>query len=371
MAPAISSKHPGVLDVFQSGDDIAAPGRHRVAGRGGNQADAPALPEPDQAGLQVTLGAFENIPGEIAGDHRQNRLGLGIAEAAVVFEHLRSGRGEHEPEVEKAAVGEAVLLQAFHRGANEVPFDHFTEVLTFRFKHFQGTDRAHAAGIRPLVRVVDPLVITGRREDLELIVGDRGEDRDLRAFEKFFDQQPALAEFPLDQHLVEEGFGGRFIGANRHAFPGGETIELQYGRVVSANGLAGGVDVVDGGIAAGRDRMAHHEFLGELLAGLQLGRFLRGAPAGNAGVGAAVGETIAGDEITFLAGHAQIDGLRLHEGHQRREIRRRDRLRDLVNRIASRKAEDFGFGGGLVKSRDDRVFASAFSDDEDFHSTRI
>ena len=61
-----------------------------------------------------------------------------------------------------------------------------------------------------------------------------------------------------------------------------------------------------------------------------------------------------------------------HELDQRRQVvGTLGRAGDFEDRIAARKGEDLGLRRRLVERRDDRVFASAFSDHKDFHSIRI
>jgi hypothetical protein len=64
-----------------------------------------------------------DVLGEISGEEGHDGFAFGVAEAAVVFDDLGAGGGEHESEVEEAAVGEVVFFQALDGGADDVGFD--------------------------------------------------------------------------------------------------------------------------------------------------------------------------------------------------------------------------------------------------------
>ena len=72
------------------------------------QAEAPARPA--QLGLVQTAinASFEHID-KIGLEAHQDRLGLGIAEAGIELQHLRTARREHQTAVEDADEGRALL----------------------------------------------------------------------------------------------------------------------------------------------------------------------------------------------------------------------------------------------------------------------
>ena len=66
------------------------------------------------------LGGAEQQLAEIGHQPRQQHLAFGVAEADVVLDQLRPGRGQHQPGVEHAAIGAALGRHAGDRRAHDL-----------------------------------------------------------------------------------------------------------------------------------------------------------------------------------------------------------------------------------------------------------
>ena len=103
----------GTRFVAQAGDRRAEHGRVGVAGRGGHHGEGRAVAHLDGRRVELAAAAGQRQLGEIGVEQRQDRLRLGVAEAAVELEQLRSVGGQHQPgvqhaDVRRAAGGEVV-----------------------------------------------------------------------------------------------------------------------------------------------------------------------------------------------------------------------------------------------------------------------
>ncbi len=86
---------------------------------------------------------------------------------------------------------------------------------------------------------------------------------------------------------------------------------------------------------------------------------------------AEIGESLAFDEVAFLASHAEVDGVGFHPGDERFEAVGSDGFGDLENRVAAGEAEQFGFPGRFRQGPHQRVFAPAFANDQYSHPRRF
>ena len=147
--------------------------------------------------------ALEQVE-QVGAQARQDGLGLGVAEADVELEHARAVGGEHEPgvedPVERGAAAAQLVDDRLVDGARDLldqggvdPGD--------------GRVGAHAAGVRALVAVEDPLVVLRRgHDDGRLAVAER-QQRQLLADEVLLDHDAAGAEALLDEEVVQGEVG--------------------------------------------------------------------------------------------------------------------------------------------------------------------
>ena len=208
--------------------------------------------------LEIAFRPSEAKRRKVALHQRHHGLAFRITEAAVVLDHLRAIRRQHEAEVEEATVRKKICSQAIDGRLDDFLLDLFQKLL---INEASARHRAHAAGVRAFVAVSSALVIAGRREDHEAVIDDGREDRNLRTDQAFLDQHPSLAEALFSEDFMEETLGRFVVRAHRHAFSGCESVELQDCRVNAANRCSGLLQVATDARLRRRDLVAEEEFL--------------------------------------------------------------------------------------------------------------
>ena len=149
-----------------------------------------------------------------------------------------------------------------------------------RGKEAVGGVGAHAAGVGAGVAFADALVVLrGGEGDCVFAVAE-GEEGELFAFEKLFEDDLGLgdAEESAGEHLGGGLFGLAMGLADDYALARGQAVGFDHNghgeaRELLADFTERGAD----GVRGGRDAVALHEFLGEGLAGFEAGRGLGGA----------------------------------------------------------------------------------------------
>ncbi len=111
---------------------------------------------------------------QVALEPGQQRLRLGIAEAAVELDHPQPVVRSHQSRVEESLERRAALHElAEHRQVH--PLEYLARLVVRDVG--QRREGAHAARVRPGVAVPDPLVVAGRREGDCGLAGGDGEER--------------------------------------------------------------------------------------------------------------------------------------------------------------------------------------------------
>ena len=221
---------------------------------------------------------------EVALQKRKHHLGLGIAEAAVVFDDLRAVFGDQLPEVEAALEAAALGVHGAERRQEDffhTPCRDFRGVIRIR------RDGAHAAGVETGVVVSGALVVhAGDHWDDGFSVGER-EHRDFGTFEVFFDHDliAAVTELFLLHHLPH-GPEGLLPGlGDDDALAEGKPVGLDHsgdgGRFQIAQSL---FHVGEDLIARCRNAVLLHQILGEDLAAFNDRRLAAGTETRDPGV---------------------------------------------------------------------------------------
>ena len=129
-------------------------------------------------------------------------------------------------------------------------------------------ERAHAAGVRAAIVVVDALVILRRRHAHERAAVGQHEVRGLLADQELFEHDAiaGAAESPVDHRLAHRRLGGRAVLGNHDALARGETVGFHDNRKAEIAARDHRECLVRGravGEASGRHAVAGHEVLRE------------------------------------------------------------------------------------------------------------
>ncbi len=179
------------------------------------------------------------------------------------------GRIDHDASVQEARVADAVGGHAVHGRNDHLAHD---ARVHFRRDHRRRRIGAHAAGVGALIAVAQALVILRRGKGKHIPAVDHRDEARFLARKKVLDDdaRTRVAHRVFDQHRVDGriGFGARL--RDDHALARGETIGLDddgcaaLGHIVVSRARVG-----ESAIAGGRQPVARHERLGEILGALE------------------------------------------------------------------------------------------------------
>ena len=175
------------------------------------------------AARSADLRLLREVAGEqrqqVAVEPREQRLRLGIAEAAVELDHAQPVLGPHQPRVEEALERRAAAGElAEHRQVHGLE-----DLCRLRVGDVgQRREGAHAAGVRAGVAVPDPLVVAGRREGDGGLAGGEGEDGQLGPLEELLDVEGLVERLRDLERRVELVLRA----ADPDALAGREPVEL-------------------------------------------------------------------------------------------------------------------------------------------------
>ena len=260
----------------QTGDRHALRVRPRVAARGQNDADGRSRIPVESNLVEPAVAGGEQDIEQVILESQQDRLRFGVAEAAVEFEHLGPGRGQHQTGVQHTAIRRVVAPQRVDNWHENVTLDRDQD---FFRGHRGGAVGAHAAGVGSGVALADRLVVLGRFEHVDRSAVDQGQDREFRPLQAFFDDDggSGLAE----RAILHDGFEGEQpLGrslANHDAFSGGQPDRFDHQSLVArCHVVAGGFEILEDAPFGGRDRVLTAERFGVGLVPFDAsGRFVR------------------------------------------------------------------------------------------------
>ena len=305
---------------------------------------------------------------QVAFQKGQHHLGLRVAEAAVVFDHLGALGGQHQAEVQAAPEGPALGLHSPDGGQED-------------FLHAPGGDGlgvigvgshgAHAAGVQPLIVISGPLVVHGGHHGHHGLPVGKGQDRDLRPGEKFFNDHPAAA---LTEHALlhhgDHGLSGLLAGlGDDDALAQSQAIGLDHdGHFCRFQIAERRRRVVKALIGGGGDAIFLHQVLGKDLAAFDLGRRGSGAEAGNALLIQSVHRPQ--HQGVVRGNHGVVHLLLQGEGHNGRDILGPDgdALRVRGDAAIAGQGKNLFHFRVLFQLFDDGVFTAAAADHEKLHS---
>ncbi len=338
-----------------------------------DDADGPVVGERDIDGCVVeAAGGGGHQQGRQRGlDERKDHLRFGVAEPHIEFDDPRPQGRQHEAGIEEPPERVPFGHHALQHRQDDVVLD---ARLQRRVDQGARGEGPHAAGVRPLVVVVDALVVLGGQQPAEgAAIGDH-EARHFGAREALLEHDTAagVTKGGVDHRGVDGGFRSGLVRGHDHALAGGESIGLDdHGRAEpsAADDLDGLVGGVAGHMTGGRHVVAFHEGLGEGLAGLEPGSGGGGSEDGMAGLEAPVDES--GGQRRFRPDDGQVDAVGVDEGQHLVGSGGRDGGHGHM-------AGEAGVAGGTQDGRDLRitleppgqgVFASTASKDENAHDS--
>ena len=133
----------------------------------------------------------------------------------------------------------------------------------------------HAAGVEARVALADTFVVFGRGEDLVVFAVGSHKDRAFDAAQELLDDHAGAGDAELSvEHCGEFLFCGVEVVEDHDALTGCEAVGLEYERrfYCFEEGLSlFEVCFAEGAECGGRDSVAGHECLGELLAAFEAG----------------------------------------------------------------------------------------------------
>ena len=147
---------------------------------------------------KAAVGAGEHQLHQVVLQPRQDRLGLGIAEAGVELEHPGAVGGQHQTGIEHAPELDAPPRQLGH-GRPVHGFDDLVNQLRRHSRHRAVT--AHAAGVGPAVAFVDALVVLRRLQRQDGLAVAKRQHRAFVADQAFLHQhiEPGVTEGAVDE----------------------------------------------------------------------------------------------------------------------------------------------------------------------------
>ena len=174
---------------------------------------------------------------------------------------------------------------------------------------------AHAAGVRALVAVEDPLVVLGGRHRHGALAVAQGEQRQLLAVEELLEHHARLAEAALTEERLDRLARLGLVLADDHALARGQHVGLEHGRVRRARKLLLGLLAAAQHHVRGRgDAHVAHQLLAYAFEP-SMRRPPRWAERRDAGLRQRVHET--GHQRRLGADHHQVDARRAPRARSR------------------------------------------------------
>src|SRR5437867_1808279 len=341
---------------------VAPRGEHRAHGRTRGGERRPLGPPP------ARRDGRERSRERARGQHWEQRLRFGVAEAAIELEHVgRSVGRDHQTGVEHSLVRRPPGRHLAQRGGQHLAAHALDE---FFRREAHGAVGAHAARVGPGVALAQALVVLRRRQNLDLLPVREGEDGELLALQK-------LLDYDLAARVPQPAFGEHGPGGCRRLVPrrtdhgalaAGESRGLDDER----HGVAGDVGEGGSGLGDALARRGRHAGgaqygFGQGLGGGQPRGRLRGPERRPARRAQAIDE--ARGEGSLGPHDGEVDPV---AGDGRRELVHRGG-RDLEVAAVPRGARVAGGGaegrvGEVALQRPaERVLAAAPADDQDPH----
>ena len=303
----------------------------RITGSGHYHAQCGAAVPFQFDGVERAVDGMFHHHQQVGFQARHDRLGFRIAHAAIEFQRLWIAVVvNHQACIQEAAERDAVLGHTLHGRRNDLA--HHAGVQR-RSNDRCRRIRAHAAGVRALVVVLEALVVLagGQRQDVLAIYHD--DEAGFLAGQEFLDHhaRAGIAEAIVGQHHVDCGVRFFQVHGHNHALAGSQAVGLDDDRCAFlVDVLVRRTDIGEGLVLGGWNVMTLHERLGEILGAFQLRCFTRRSEDFQAAVAENVDDT--SRQRHFGADHGQRDMLTLDKIRQRGRIGNVDVFQPLIQR---------------------------------------
>ena len=223
----MEDERSGLERVFDAMDGVPGTRPLRVSLRRQDDTDGDVGKRRDALGRKPSLRAGQEQLRQVEIEQRQDDLRLRIAEAAVELERHRSLGGEHQPGIERAAIGPPLGAQPGDCRLQHA-FPHASHDLRIEVMHRRVA--AHSSRVRTLIAVAQPLVIPRRGQHGEPLAVDDGDHAQLLPVEELLDDDPIARRLkrPVDQHRADRVLGLGRRRADQHAFAGRQAVRLHH-----------------------------------------------------------------------------------------------------------------------------------------------
>jgi hypothetical protein len=204
----------------ESLDFVAGHGFGRITAGGQHDGARGFVTPADGQAVQTPLDAGQRDVTQVRLEQGEQCLGLGIAEAAVVFDQLGTVRRHHQPGVEHADIG-----CSFRGEAGDGWTDNGLEHL----RHHGGRADCrrcvgtHAAGVGSAVPFADAFVVLRGRHDSDRLAVGKNQQRNLRSGQTLLEENGAVGGQSVDGLVT-------FLSALRHdhAFARGQAVGFDH-----------------------------------------------------------------------------------------------------------------------------------------------
>ena len=254
------------LDILNAGDGIALLVFLGISTTYEHHAYHGTLVKLDIALVEVAIGNTLEEIYNVALESEHNTLGLGVAHAAVVFDHHRFAIHIDKTKEDETLVVDTFRGKTIHSGTDNAVL-HLLHPLLGGKRN--GSDATHTTSVQTSVALANALVVLSLGQNL--IVGAVGEN-EYRAFdaaEVFLDDHACrgIAKH-TSKHLLELFLCLFESGKNEHTLTGTKSVSLQY--VWSLECFEEfqsflKCSAIEGLIFCSRDVMALHKCLGKVL----------------------------------------------------------------------------------------------------------
>ena len=315
--------------------------------------------------IERAIAAGEQQRDQIVFQPQHQHLRFGVAEAAIVFDQLRTVRGENQPGIEHTNIRVTHITQC-----TDGRLDDFFQRFFAKRRCHAGSWRigAHAAGVGAGIAFTNSFMILrgGQRQGVSAV----GEDEEARflAFKELLDDAFGAAELARED-VVQCAASFRHFHGNGDALAGRQPIGLDDDRYTPRLEIGKCRRLVgEAAIGGGGDAIRGADVLGEALGTFELGgKFCRPEDL-DAAAQKIIGK--ARHQWRLRSHHHETDALGLAESDNGGVICHRHILQpgDLADTGIAGGHEELVAQGAVGDGPGQRMLAAARPDEEDFHA---